>query len=162
DSIGYGYTADPPVTITGGGGTGATATATLGRGANYGRLYVLTALGQTRAGARAMLQMEATTALTGFFSTGALTIDGPSPIVESMPHSFNFDVNGTDIDSCVQGMEPLRPAVGAYDDPNADPPTHSVADIIGALPDDRYDHYIGTGGTPSVVNVYEGLGETLG
>src|SRR5262249_49157068 len=96
------------------------------------------------------------------FSTGALTIDGPSPIVESMPHSFNFDVNGTDIDSCVQGMEPLRPAVGAYDDPNADPPTHSVADIIGALPDDRYDHYIGTGGTPSVVNVYEGLGETLG
>ena len=162
DNRGSGYTTDPNVMIGGGGGTGATATATLGRGANYGRIYLFTALGQTRTGARAMLQMEATTALTGFFSTGALTIDGPSPSVQSMPNSMNFDVNGTDADSCGQGLEPLRPAIGGYDDPSADPPTHSVADIVDALPDDRLDHYIGSGGTPSVANVYEALGETLG
>ena len=159
---GIGYTSDPVVTISGGGGTGATATSTLGRGANYGKIYLITALGQTSTGARSMLQMEATTALSGFHSTGALTIDGPDPILQQMPNSFNFNVNGNDIDSCGQGTEPLRPAIGGYDDPNADPPTMSVEQIIEALPDENLDHYIGEGGTPSVKNVYESLGETLG
>jgi hypothetical protein len=159
---GIGYTTDPHVTISGGGGTGATATAVLGRGANYGRVYLVTALGQTSTGARTMLQMETTTALSGFHSTGALTIDGPNPNMQNMPNSQNFDVNGNDANSCSQAEEPVKPAIGGYDDPNADPATHSVDDIITALPDDRLDHYIGEGGTPSVKNVYESLGETLG
>jgi hypothetical protein len=159
---GYGYTTDPNVTISGGGGSGATATAILGRGANYGKIYLITALGQTQTGGRSMLQMEATTALSGFHSTAALTIDGPDPNVQHMPNSTNFYVNGNDANSCGQTPEPVRPAVGGYDDPNADPPTHSVDEIIDALPDDRLDHYVGDGGTPSVANVYESLGETLG
>jgi len=162
---GYGYTDDPAVSFSGGGGAGATATSTLGRGANYGKIYLVTSLGQTRSGARSMMQMEVTTALTGFHSTGALTIDGPNPNMQNMPNSTNFTVNGNDANSCGQTAEPLKPAVGGYDDPNADPPTNSVDDIIEALPEDRYDHYVGEGGdadTPSVKNVYESLGETLG
>ncbi len=159
---GFGYTGDPGVQINGGGGTGATATSTLGRGANYGKIYLVTALGQTRTGARSMLQMEATTALTGFHSTGALTIDGPNPTMQNMPNSMNFDVNGNDANSCTQTQEWVKPAIGGYDDPNATPATHSVTDIVAALPADRLDHYIGEGPTPSVANVYESLGETLG
>jgi hypothetical protein len=82
--------------------------------------------------------------------------------MQSMPNSNNFTVNGNDVNSCGQTAEPVKPAIGGYDDPNADPPTTSVDDIIEALPDDRFDHYIGEGGTPSVKNVYESLGETLG
>jgi hypothetical protein len=109
-----------------------------------------------------MLQMEATTALSGFHTTGALTIDGPNPLMQHMPNSMNFDVNGNDLNSCGQTSEWVKPAIGGYDDPNADPPTTSVEEIIDALPDDRLDHYIGEGDWPSVRNVYESLGETLG
>jgi hypothetical protein len=160
---GIGYTTDPTVTISGGGGTGATATATLGRGANYGKIYMITALGQTKSGARSMMQMEATTALSGFHSTGALTIDGPNPSMQSMPNSMNFTVNGNDANSCGAPIpDPVKPAIGGYDDPSADPSTNSVEQIIDSLPDDRFDHYIGEGDYPSVKNVYESLGETLG
>jgi hypothetical protein len=159
---GYGYTVDPAVTLSGGGGSGATAKATLGRGANYGKIYMITTLAQTKTGARAMLQMEATTALSGFHSTGALTIDGPNPNVQNMPNSQNFEVNGNDANSCSQTQEFVKPAIGAYDNPNADPPTNSVQQIVDALPDDRLDHYIGDGPSPSVENVYEALGDTLG
>jgi hypothetical protein len=106
--------------------------------------------------------MEATTALSGFHTTGALTIDGPNPVLQQMPNSFNFNVNGNDLNTCNQMEEWVKPAIGGYDDPNADPPTHSIDDIVTALPDENLDHYIGEGGTPSVKNVYESLGETLG
>jgi hypothetical protein len=159
---GFGYTTDPNVTLSGGGGSGATATATLGRGSNYGKIYLVTALGQTNTGGRSMLQMEATTALSGFHTTGALTIDGPNPNMQHMPNSNNFYVDGNDANSCSQTQEWVKPAIGGYDDPNAYPATHSIDDIIDALPDDRFDHYVGEGATPSVKNVYESLGETLG
>src|SRR5262249_52885173 len=87
---GYGYTADPAVHITGGEGSGATATSTIGRGANYGKIYLVTALGRTSSGARSMMQMEATTALSGFHSAAALTIDGPDPHMQHLPHSHNL------------------------------------------------------------------------
>lgn len=160
DNQGYGYTTDPAVTISGGGGTGATATATLGRGANYGKVYLITALAQTLSGAREMLQMEATTPVTGFSAAGALTLDGPEPVLNNMPSSTQFWVRGNDANSCGETAEPDHPAIGAYDDPEADPPTNSVDDITSALP--LPDHYTGEGDTPSVQNVYGSLGETLG
>src|SRR5207253_11499211 len=106
DNQGYGYTTDPDITFNGGGGSGAAAIATLGRGANYGKIYLVTALGQTTSGARAMMQMEATTSISGFSSTGALTIDGPNPNMQTMPNSQNFTVNGTDASSCSATPEP--------------------------------------------------------
>jgi hypothetical protein len=159
---GAGYTADPAVTITGGGGSGATGRPILGNGANWGKIYLITALARTSGGARAMLQMEAATAITGFHTIAALTVDGPNPVMGQMPNSQNFTVSGIDANSCGQTVRPPEPAVGGYDDPNADPPTQSVQDIIDSLPDDRLDHYYGEGDTPSVRNIYESLGETLG
>jgi hypothetical protein len=161
DDEGRGYTTDPAVSFTGGGGgSGATAVATLGRGGNYGKIYLLTALAETRSGARSMLQMEVTTPVTGWNSTAALTLDGPNPILIDMPNSTQFYIDGNDANSCGQTAEPAAPAIGAYDDPNAQPATHSVDDVIAALP--RPDHYVGEGGTPSVKDVYGTLGDTLG
>jgi hypothetical protein len=158
---GRGYTSAPTVTLSGGGGSGATGRALLGNGANWGRIYLMTALAQTKTGARAMMQMEATTAISGVYKLPALTLDGPNPIVEKMPNSHPFDISGVDANSCGETAEYPQPAIGAYETPNADPPTHSVDDIIAGLPENRLDHYMGEGDTPSVRNVYDSLGETL-
>lgn len=162
DDQGYGYTLDPAVSFTGGGpGSGVTATATLGRGANWGKVYLATVLGQTASGARSMMQMELATPVTGFSPAGALTVAGPNPTIQNLPNSDQFVVNGNDANSCSDSVtEPIHPAIGGYDDPNSDPPTTSVSTITTALP--RPDHYIGEGGSPSVKNVYGSLGETMG
>ena len=157
---GQGYTTDPAVTFSSMLGSGAVATATLGRGANYGKIYLMTALAQTRTGARSMIQMEATTPVTGFSPTGALNFAGPNPAINNMPSSANLWIRGNDADSCGQGADPLRPAIGAYDDPNVDPPTDSVGDIVTALPNPT--QVVGEGAAPSVKNIFGSLGETLG
>lgn len=169
DNQGYGYTTEPTVTFTApdAGGVTAAADATLGRGANYGKVYLLTALAQTASGARAMMQMEAASPVTGFNATGALTIDGPNPNISNMPSSNNFYTRGNDANSCDDAeTEPLRPAVGTYDDPNANPPTTSTSSVTSVLSTSPGpDHYVGEGGTtttPSVQNVYSSLGETMG
>jgi hypothetical protein len=157
---GKGYINDPTVTISGGGGSGATAKAKLSRGPQYGMVHLLTALGQTQSGARSMTQMEVASPVLGFGKGGALTLDGPSPIIGTFPNSNQFWIKGEDANSCGETAEPDHPAVEGYDDPNADPPTHSVQTIISELP--RPDHYTGAGGAPSVQNGFEALGETMG
>ena len=162
DNPGSGYIAEPTVTIDPppGGGTTATATAQVARGTNYGKVYLLTSLAQTRTGARTMAQMEVASPVVGWNSTGALTLDGPSPTIGAMPNSDNFVIDGNDANSCGELPDLAHPAIDGYDDPGADPPTHSVQTITSALP--RPDHYPGAGGAPSVQNGYQGLGETLG
>lgn len=157
---GYGYTSDPAVTISGGGGSGATATSSLGGGASYGKIYLVTALGYTKSGARSMLQAEMASTVTGVGGMTALLVDGPNPDIDAMPNSTNFYINGSDANTCGQAPDPVHPAVGGYDDPNASPATNSVGTIVSSVP--RPDHYIGEGPTPSIVNVYGNLGETLG
>ena len=157
---GKGYINDPTVTISGGGGSGATATAKLSRGPQYGMVYLLTALAQTQAGGRAMTQMEVSSPVLGFGKGGALTLDGPSPVIGNFPNSTQYYIKGQDANSCGETAEPDHPAIEGYDDPNADPPTHSVQTIISELP--RPDHYTGSGGIPSVQNGFEALGETMG
>lgn len=158
---GLGYTFNPTVTITGGGGTGATATASRANGSDYGRMFLVTAMSETRSGAKAMAQAELASPVAGAWFPGALTLNGPNPILDDVPNSVQFKVDGHDRNSCSETAEDLRPAVGGFDDPNADPPTHSVDDIIDAIPDLREPNYIGTGGSPSVVNIYGNLGETM-
>jgi len=167
DSQGYGYTTDPNVTFSGGGGSGAAATATVGRGSNYGKVYLLTAMAQTTTGARAMMQMEVASPPSGYNSTGALTVDGPDPNVGNMPNSNNFYVNGNDANSCGAATpEPTHPAIGSYDDPNANPPTTSTQQLINVADSSPgASHYVGEGGTatvPSVQNAYSSLGDTMG
>jgi hypothetical protein len=162
-NAGKGYLDDPMVTLSAPtlpGGIQATAKATIGRGPNYGKIYNLTSLAVTKTGSRTMMQMEATTPVAGWASLGALTIDGPADPSILFPNSMPFQVHGADANTCSETPEPLHPAIAAYDDPNSPTDINSVDTIINALP--RPDHYTGAGGTPSVVNVFGGLGETLG
>ena len=162
DNPGSGYLADPTVTIDPppGAGITATATASVARGTNYGKVYLLTSLAHTRTGARTMAQMEVASPVVGWNSTGALTLDGPNPTIGAMPNSDNFVIDGNDANSCGESADLVHPAIDGYDDPGANPPTHSVQTITSSLP--RPDHYTGTGGAPSVQNGYLALGETLG
>ena len=153
------YSANPPVSFSGGGGAGAAATSARANGSNYGQVFLVTSMSRTASGARAMAQMEIASPMSGLSFASALTL-GPSPTLQNMPTSDNFNVIGTDANSCGGPPSPTHPAIGGYDNPQANPATTSVADIIAALPDEN--HYIGSGGTPSVENVYSSLGETMG
>jgi hypothetical protein len=160
---GKGYLDDPIVTLSAPtlpGGIQATAKATIGRGPNYGKVYSLTSLAVTKNGSRTMMQMEATTPVSGWASLGALTIDGPADPSSLFPNSQPFEIHGADNNSCSETPEPVHPAIAAYDDPNSPTDVSSVDTIIDVLP--RPDHYTGAGGIPSVVNIFGGLGETLG
>ena len=157
---GSGYTSDPALAISGGAvTTPATAWAQISGGTKYGQVWLLTSFAQTKAGARSMLQMEVASPVLGFATGGALTLDGPNPIMDAMPNSQNFRIQGNDANSCSETQDPDHPAIDGYDDPNANPPTNSVSTIINSLP--RPDHYTGSGGTPSVQNGYASLGETM-
>jgi hypothetical protein len=184
---GSGYIAVPKVTISRGAGdttgSGAEAYATVDgvSGLTYGMVYQLTSLAVTRSGARAMTQMEVATPVRGLALPGALTLAGPQPIVDKLPNSSPFYVDGNDSSDgsnttrspgsiappsppgCVATPAPPHPAVGAWDDPNASstPPESSVDLIKDAVPDGRTNNYQGSGPSPDVQNVYGALGDTL-
>jgi len=159
-AAGSGYTSNPTVDLSGGGGTGAAAVAQISGGTKYGKVWLMTSLAQTKTGARSMVQMEVASPVLGWAPGGALTLDGPNPIMDAMPNSNPFHIDGTDANTCHEDKEPDHPAILGFDDPGADPPTSSVEIIKASLP--KPDHYVGSGGTPSVENGYNSLGETMG
>ncbi|HTM05116.1 MAG TPA: pilus assembly PilX N-terminal domain-containing protein [Vicinamibacterales bacterium] len=186
-SYGAGYTAVPRVTISPGPGdttgSGAEAYATVDgvSGLTYGMVYQLTSLAVTPSGARAMTQMEVATPVRGLAMTGALTLAGPQPVVDSLPNSTQFFVDGTDSSDgsnvarvpgsalaptpagCDTTAKAPTPAIGAYDDPNASviPPESSVDIIKDAIPAGRTNNYQGSGPSPDVQNISGALGDTL-
>src|SRR3989442_16006759 len=115
----------------------------IGRGTNYGKVWMLTALAQTKTGARAMAQLEVASPVIGYASDGGFGLLGPNPTIGQMPNSNNFTANGNDANSCGGTAQPPHPGITGYDDPNASPPTNSVQTITNSLP--RPDHYIGAG-----------------
>jgi hypothetical protein len=159
DTAGSGYSSNPSVTFSGGGGTGGAATSQISGGTKYGKVWLLTSLAVTSTGARSMVQMEVASPVLGWGSGGALTLDGPNPVIDAMPNSINLYIRGQDANSCSETAEVDHPAISGYDDPNANPPTASVETIIDSLP--RPDHYLGAGGTPSVQNGFGSIGETM-
>jgi hypothetical protein len=90
----------------------------------------------------------------------ALTLDGPSPHYDAAS-SNNFVVDGHDHASCGSTQQSL-PGVGAYDDPAHPTSPTAVNGIISAIPDNRLDHYTGSGADPDVENVYSLLGPLYG
>jgi hypothetical protein len=173
-NAGSGYTAPPTVTI-GGGGTGATAMATISGGTYFSPVYLITALGYSPAGARAMVQIEAAPAIRALNMPGALTLAGPSPIFGA-PNSNNFEINGTDhpngyVDShgnltapapagCATATSPPHPSIGVYDDPNNPTTPSSVTTVLTDIPANRLStSYPGLNASPDVQNVYGALGE---
>src|SRR5262249_54516170 len=93
---------------------------------------------------------------------GALTLDGPNPVIGTVPNSSQFVIDGNDLHSCGTPAGGPYPAIDGYDDPNASPPTTSVQTILNAIPTGRTGNYTGAGGPPSVQNGYGALGETMG
>jgi hypothetical protein len=182
-NAGSGYSSVPKVTISRGAGdttgSGADGYATVDgvSGLTYGMVYQLTSLAVTGSGARAMTQMEVATPVRGLALVGALTLAGPQPIVDKLPNSSPFYVDGNDSSNgsnvtrvpgslapptppgCVIDPGPTHPAVGGWDDPNASPvPPESSIDIIKeAIPDGRTNNYQGSGPSPDVQNVYGAL-----
>jgi hypothetical protein len=129
-------------------------------------MYLVTSMSMTRSGAKAMAQTELASPVLGAWFPGALILNGPSPNIPALPNSNVFKISGNDADSCSEGAQPPNPAVGGYDDPDADPATTSVQDIIDAIPASRRSgtYYEGTGGTstaPSVQNIFGSMGETF-
>jgi hypothetical protein len=184
---GSGYTAVPNVTISRGAGdttgSGAQAYAKVdgASGLTYGTVYQLTSLAVTLTGARSMTQMEVATPVRGLALTGALTLAGPQPIVDQMPNSSPFYVDGNDSSDgsnttrvpaseappvppgCSTAPTAAHPAVGGWDDPNASPapPTSSVDIIKDSIPSGRTNNYEGSGPSPDVQNVFGALGDTM-
>jgi hypothetical protein len=182
---GSGYSAVPKVTISRGAGdvtgSGAEAYAKVdgATGLTYGMVYQLTSLAVTRSGARAMTQMEVATPVRGLALSGALTLAGPQPIVDQLPNSSQFFVDGADSSDgsnttrapnseaaptppgCTTAPNPARPAIGAYDDPNVTTAQSSVDIVRDSIPAGRTNNYMGSGPSPDVQNVYGTLGDTL-
>jgi hypothetical protein len=108
-----------------------------------------------------MAQTELATPVIGTWFPGAITLNGPSPNIEDMPNSTIYNVSGNDLNSCGETADDPHPAIGAYDDPNADPPTDSVQDVVDEIPVLRQGNYTGSTASPSVENIYGSLGETM-
>ncbi|MGH9521311.1 MAG: hypothetical protein ACRD3E_02130 [Terriglobales bacterium] len=158
-NAGSGYTSAPTVAISGGGGTGAAATASLSGGTYYGQVFLITSLAKSTGGARYMAQMEAVTPVRGMASTGALTFDGPSPNY-SDPNSNNFNIIGTDANSCGGTAVQPKPAIGVYDNPNNPTTPSAQSTVTGDL--SRPDHVYGAiNPGPDVENVYNTLSSTM-
>ncbi|HEY6213021.1 MAG TPA: hypothetical protein VIW45_12090, partial [Vicinamibacterales bacterium] len=181
------YTRVPNVTITPAAGdvtgSGATAYATVDgvSGLTYGMVYQLTSLAVTTSGARAMTQMEVATPVRGLALTGALTLAGPQPVVDQLPNSSPFYVDGHDNSdgsnvgrvsgstaapvppTCTTTPQAPHPAVGVFDDPNASvtPAQSSVQIVDAAIPSGRTNNYLGSGPSPDVENVFGALGDTM-
>jgi hypothetical protein len=107
-----------------------------------------------------MAQMETGVRPPFMFNIGGpLTLAGPipdPPAGQKSPYfdatnSSNFDIIGSDANSCSQGTAAVKPAIGVYDNGSQDA-------VIGGLPGNRYPNYQGAGGTPSVEDVYAALG----
>lgn len=170
---GSGYKSPPTVTIAG--GTGATAVATISAGTYFSPVYLLTALGYSPAGARAMVQIEAAPAIRALNMPGALTLAGPTPTFGA-PNSNEFMIDGTDhpngyVDShgtetapapagCSTSTSPPHPSIGVYDDPNNPTSPTSVTTVLTDIPANRVStNYPGLNASPDVQNVYGALGD---
>ena len=166
---GSGYTSAPTVSISGGGGSGAAATSVVGGGTYNGQVYMVTSMAQTASGSRALTQMELASPPRGFFSPGALTLDGPTPssgALYGVPNSHNLVVSGVDANTCGEAvttppMYPPKPAVGVYDDPDHPTTTSAMDQVTAAITAaGRQDNYLGRGtNSPDVENVYSALGD---
>ena len=159
--VGSGYTANPQVMLTGGTGSGATASSQISGGTKFGQVYVLTSLAQTSTGARSMLQMEVASPILGYSPGGALTLDGPAPIINQLPNSGQFTVDGRDQNICGETQDPAHPAVDGYDNPSSPTNPSAVTTILNAIPSGRTADYIGSGTAPSIQNGYAALGPTM-
>ena len=119
------------------------------------QVFELTALAVTPSGSQRMVQYTVAPVNLNLQFPSALTFDGLTPIYNA-PNSNPFDMNGNDrsgsnpAPACSVPPQPAKPAVGVVS--NGD-----IALAESTIPNNRLNHYLGAGGTPSVSNISSGL-----
>jgi hypothetical protein len=120
-------------------------------GANAFQVFELTALSITPAGSRRQVQYTVSPTNMNLTFPSALTFDGPTPVYNA-PNSNPFSMNGNDrsgsnpLAGCTVPVQAPKSAVGVIN--NGD-----IAIAESHIPGNRLNHYLGSGGTPSVTNV---------
>jgi hypothetical protein len=115
------------------------------------QVFEVTALAVTPGGGQRMVQYTVSPTTLNLSFPSALTFDGPGAIYNA-PSSNPFNMNGNDrsgsdtLAGCTVPVQPGKPAVGVVT-------PGDVAGTSSGIPGDRLDHYLGTGGTPSVGNI---------
>jgi hypothetical protein len=119
------------------------------------QVFEITALSVTPAGSQRMVQYTVSPTNLNLSLPAALTFDGPTPTYNA-PSSNPFSMNGNDrsgsnpMPGCTLAAQPPKPAVGVVN--NSD-----VAVAESSIPGNRLNHYLGSGGTPSVNNISSSL-----
>jgi hypothetical protein len=115
------------------------------------QVFELTALSVTPSGSRRMVQYNVAATNLNLKFPSALTFDGLTPNYNA-PSSNPFDMNGNDrsganqMAGCTIPAQPAKPAVGVLN-----PADITVAE--STIPANRLNHYLGSGGTPSVGDI---------
>jgi hypothetical protein len=120
-------------------------------GATAFQVFEVTALAVTPSGSQRMVQYNVAATSLNLQFPSAVTFAGPVPTYNA-PASNPFDMNGNDrsgvnpMPGCAVPVQPAKPAIGVVQ--NAD-----IATAASGIPNNRLNHYLGTGGTPSIGNV---------
>jgi hypothetical protein len=115
------------------------------------QVFEVTALAETPTGSQRLVQYNVAATNLNLKFPSALTFDGPAPNYNA-PSSNPFDMNGNDrsganqMAGCTIPAQPAKPAVGVLS-PGDIPITEST------IPGNRLNHYLGSGGAPSVGDI---------
>ncbi|HET7105246.1 MAG TPA: pilus assembly PilX N-terminal domain-containing protein [Candidatus Acidoferrum sp.] len=115
------------------------------------QVFEFTALAVTPSGSQRLVQYVAAATNLNLQFPSALTFNGLTPTYNA-PNSNPFDMNGNDrsgsnpMPGCTIPAQPAKPAVGVVSTPD-------IAIAATTIPSNRLDHYLGTGGTPSIGNI---------
>jgi len=115
------------------------------------QVFEVTALAVTPDGSRRLVQYTVSPNVMNLNFPSALTFDGPGPVYNA-PSSNPFDVNGNDrsgsnpLPGCTVPVQPAKSAMGVVN-------PGDIAAASSGIPNNRLNHYLGAGGTPSIGNV---------
>jgi hypothetical protein len=115
------------------------------------QVFEVTALAETPTGSQRLVQYNVAATNLNLKFPSALTFDGPTPLYNA-PNSNPFDMNGNDrsganqLAGCTIPAQPAKPAVGVLS-----PGDIPIAE--SGIPGNRLNHYLGSGGAPSVGDI---------
>lgn len=115
------------------------------------QVFEVTALAVTPDGSRRLVQYTVSPNVLNLNFPSALTFDGGAPVYNA-PSSNPFDMNGNDrsgsnaLPGCTVPVQPAKSAVGVVN-------PGDIGTTAAGIPNNRLDHYLGAGGTPSIGNV---------